>query len=88
MGIERDRRRERAMSPCLCVCVCVEVLSLSFETCYSLCHQSSFTFGHATGRKSPTEREREVEVGAVKSGREVGQLFCSRKFPAAAAALK
>jgi len=51
----------------LCVLLCVEVLSLSFETCYSLCEQSSFTFGHARAG----EREAEgVEMAGSKRERE------------------
>jgi len=50
----------------------VEVLSLSFETCYSLCEQSSFTFGHARAG----EREAEgVEMAGSKREREMAQLF-------------
>lgn len=43
-------------------------LSLSFETCYSIClqsQQSSFTFGHASERAREREMWGESRVGRV-----------------------
>jgi len=58
------------------VLLCVEVLSLSFETCYSLCEQSSFTFGHArAGEREAEGVEMAGSMGEREREREMAQLF-------------